>query len=152
MRSAIASPIILLTRWLVTGALLLPLSACAAEPTARASTGQAPIADAAADAALSKRGRILFLQCRSCHSLNAGGEHKVGPNLHGLFGATAASKPGFGYSEALQRSGITWNAAQLERFLESPNALVAGTAMAFVGLPAPEDRRALIAYLKEQTR
>lgn len=99
-----------------------------------------------------RRGKILFLQCRSCHSLEAGGDHKVGPNLHGLFGAAAASKDGFGYSEALQQAGIVWDTDTLNAFVQNPNNLVSGTAMAFAGLTAEEDRVAVISYLADQTR
>jgi cytochrome c len=37
----------------------------------------------------------------------------------------------------------------LDRWLTDPAALVPGTKMAFAGLPKPEDRSAIIAYLKQ---
>ncbi|MFN7001065.1 c-type cytochrome [Thermaurantiacus tibetensis] len=99
------------------------------------------------------RGRLLFLQCRACHTLAAGEPHKVGPNLHGLFGAAAASRPGFAaYSKPLRESGILWDEAALDRFLAGPGRAVPGTTMAFAGLPKPEDRAAVIAYLRAATR
>lgn len=98
-----------------------------------------------------KRGQVLFLQCRSCHAVAAGEAHKVGPNLHGLFGAKAASRPGFAYSPALSASGIVWSPQTLDRYLESPAKMVKGTRMAFAGVSRPEDRAAIIAWLQTAT-
>jgi cytochrome c len=99
------------------------------------------------------RGRILFLQCRACHGVAAGEPHKVGPNLHGILGAAAASRPGFAsYSAALKASGLVWTEAELDRFLAAPGRAVPGTSMAFAGMERPADRAALIAYLREATR
>lgn len=110
-----------------------------------------PVSSQTADPAA--RGRLLFLQCRACHTLAAGEPHKVGPNLHGLFGAAAASRPGFAaYSKALKESGLAWDEAALDRFLAGPGRAVPGTTMAFAGLPKPEDRAAIIAYLRAATR
>ncbi|MEM9209447.1 MAG: hypothetical protein AAGA61_09380, partial [Pseudomonadota bacterium] len=56
-----------------------------------ASADQSP--DSASSAAREdralQRGKILFLQCRACHSLMADDGHRVGPNLAGLFGREA---------------------------------------------------------------
>lgn len=101
------------------------------------------------DPALGKR---LFLQCRACHELKAGDPHKVGPNLHGMFGTRAATAPDFQFSEALKKSGITWNEQTLDAWLARPTDLVPGTIMAYAGLQNAADRRALIAYLAAETR
>ena len=103
-------------------------------------------------AALLARGKILFLRCRSCHTLEEGGRHMVGPNLHGMFGSEAGKKGGFTYSEALARSGIVWSEETLGEWLEKPNDYLPGNKMAFAGVPKLQDRAALIAYLKEETR
>lgn len=99
-----------------------------------------------------KYGRIVFLRCRACHSTDAGGSHKVGPNLYGIFGAKAGGKEGFAYSEALLAGGITWNEEAIDAFLRKPAEYVPGTIMAFEGLPQQRERQALISYLKEVTR
>ena len=98
------------------------------------------------------RGKRLFLQCRACHELKAGDPHKVGPNLHGMFGTRAASAPDFQFSEALKKSGITWTEQTLDAWLARPTDLVPGTIMAYAGLQNEADRRALIAYLAAETR
>jgi cytochrome c len=103
------------------------------------------------DEATLKRGERLFIQCRACHSLEKDGKHKVGPNLYGMFGSKAGSKEGFAYSDAVKKSDITWTAAHLDEWLTKPNDYLPGNKMAFVGVRKPEDRVALIAYLKANT-
>jgi cytochrome c len=96
----------------------------------------------------SKRGELLFLQCRACHSLTAETEGKIGPPLRGFVGRKAAAVPGFAYSKALAASGLTWDDATLDRWITQPSAVVPGTSMVFAGIAKPEDRAQLIAYLK----
>lgn len=96
------------------------------------------------------KGEKVFAKCKACHALEAG-TNKVGPSLAGLFGRKAASVEGFKYSDAMTNSGITWDEAQLFKYLENPKTLVPGTKMAFPGLKNEEDRNNLIAYLKQAT-
>lgn len=103
------------------------------------------------DEATLKRGERLFIQCRACHTLEKDGKHKVGPNLYGMFGAKAGAKEGFKYSDAVLKSNITWTAKELDEWLTKPNDYLPGNKMAFVGVRKPEDRVALIAYLKKNT-
>jgi cytochrome c len=49
----------------------------------------------------------------------------------------------------MRRSGLTWDAETLSRFLQSPSKVVPGTRMAFPGLSKPEDRADVIAYLAQ---
>lgn len=97
-------------------------------------------------------GQRLMLRCQTCHAVSAGAPPKVGPNLNKMFGRKAGAAAGYRYSPALQKSGIIWNDATLDKFLVKPTGLVPGTSMAFVGLPKAEDRATLIAYLKKVTR
>lgn len=95
-----------------------------------------------------KRGAAVFQQCAACHSVEPG-RHLTGPSLAKVWGAKAGSAEGFRrYSEALLRSGIVWNQQSLDRWLTKPDALVAGTAMAFPGIPDAKAREDVIAYLK----
>lgn len=93
-------------------------------------------------------GQSKFAICRSCHTLTPGGPNMTGPNLHGLFGRKAGSHPDFNYSDGLKTSGITWDAAQLDKWIENPRGVVPGTKMSFAGIKDPKDRADLIGYLK----
>jgi cytochrome c len=88
-----------------------------------------------------------FAQCRTCHQV-APGKHGIGPSLAGIQGAEAGAAQGYAYSAALKSSGLTWDDATLDRFLEAPMATVPGTKMVYPGLKDPAKRAAVIAYLK----
>lgn len=121
--------------------------------TASSSTGAAapttaePIEDlmAAADPA---HGEKVAKVCAACHSFNAGGPNKVGPNLHGIVGAKHAHVAGFAYSDAMKSAGGNWDRDALNQFLWNPKKAVPGTKMAFAGLKKAEDRAALIKWLE----
>lgn len=99
-----------------------------------------------------KRGKIQFLMCRSCHSLEKDGAHRVGPNLNGLFGANAGSKEGFNYSEAIKAKNIVWSRENLDKFITKPSDYVPGTIMAFAGVQNEKSRSALLDYLECNTQ
>ncbi len=63
-------------------------------------------------------------------------------------GSKAAAKPGFAYSPALAKSGITWDAARMDAWLQRPNALVPGTTMVFAGIASAKARADVLAYLQ----
>jgi cytochrome c len=107
---------------------------------------------AADQAALLKRGAVLSMRCSTCHEFAAGKPNKVGPNLRGTLGKPAGGVAGFAYSPALLASKTVWTDATLDAWLERPTAVIPGTRMAFVGLPRPEDRAALIVWLKQATK
>jgi cytochrome c len=91
-------------------------------------------------------GAQAFVQCSTCHSVEANGPRRVGPSLHNVIGRKAGSLAGFSYSPALRDSGVTWSPQTLDQFLQNPKAMVPGTRMA-VSVRDPEQRRAIIAYL-----
>ena len=106
----------------------------------------APYMDANLD-----RGRRLFRQCTSCHTLSEGGRHLIGPNLHAMFGRVVGTADGFGYSDALQDAEFTWSADELDQWLANPNSYLPGNRMSFAGYRKEEDRRDVIAYLAVET-
>ena len=96
-------------------------------------------------------GLRLSMQCRACHSLDAGGPQLIGPNLHGFFGRPAGSVAGFPYSRAMRSVDFTWTPRALDAWLASPGDFLPGSSMSYAGLPNESDRRALIASLLRQT-
>lgn len=98
-----------------------------------------------------KRGQLLYMVCKACHEVEAGLPHKVGPNLHGMFGQRAGAAQGFKYTDALAKSGITWTPETMDAWLKQPGALVPGNGMAFAGIANDADRASLIAWLMANT-
>jgi cytochrome c len=96
-------------------------------------------------------GEAKFAICRSCHTLAQGGEDMTGPNLWGVIGRKAGSKPGFSYSDELAHAGWTWDAPRIDKWIENPHAVLPDTKMTFVGMASAADRRDVIAFLKVQT-
>jgi cytochrome c2 len=92
-------------------------------------------------------GRNFFrAQCLLCHSAEEGDNGGAqGPSLMGVAGRKAATATGFGYSDALKKSNLTWDAATLDHFLAAPTTAVPGTSMV-IPVPGAADRANLVAY------
>jgi cytochrome c len=92
------------------------------------------------------RGKQVFeKRCTGCHAIE---ENREGPRLHGVFGRTSGTVPGFAYSPALIQAHIVWDESSLEKWLSGPDTLVPGTNMDFY-VAKPQERRDLIVYLKQ---
>jgi cytochrome c len=95
-----------------------------------------------------RTGKDLFgRRCSGCHATDS---NRVGPPLRGVLGRKAGTVAGFPYSEALRSSGIIWTADLLNEWLQDPEALVMDNDMEF-RVPNPDERAALIAYLRTLT-
>ena len=105
-----------------------------------------------ASAADVENGRKLFRQCEACHTVDAGGKNKIGPNLHGVIGRKAGLVDGYSYSKAMAASGIVWDDANLGEYLERPAAFLKGNKMAFAGMRKDTDRADVIAYIKDASK
>lgn len=100
---------------------------------------------AAMDAA---KGKKAFAKCKSCHNNEKGGSNGTGPNLYGIVGNQAGKQAGFAYSSVITDSGVTWDFAALDAFLTKPKDYLPGSKMIFNGIKKPEQRAALIEYLR----
>jgi cytochrome c len=92
------------------------------------------------------RGKALYQACSGCHSLD---DNDIGPKHRGVVGRQAGTVADYAYSPALKASGLTWDPANLDRWLTNPQALVPGTKMYFL-LANPQSRADIIAYLVQQ--
>ncbi len=98
---------------------------------------------AAADAS---KGETVFKKCAACHKID--GSNAVGPHLENVVNRPIGSVDGYAYSDSMKGHGENWTPENLYHFLMKPSAFVAGTKMSFAGLPKPEDRANVIAYLE----
>jgi len=125
-------------------------SATQSGTTETAAATVAPIADRLKTADPAK-GQQISRKCQVCHDFTKGGPNKIGPNLWNIVGSKAAAVPGYAFSAAMQqRADKAWTYQELDNYLTGPRAYVPGTKMTFVGLPNPQDRADLLAWLRQQ--
>jgi cytochrome c len=91
------------------------------------------------------RGEQVYARCMACHALT---ENRIGPRHCGVFGRRAGAVRGFDYSPAMRGSTIVWNEKSLDAFITDPMKYVPGTSMVFAGVPDPQERADVIAWLK----
>ncbi len=120
-----------------------------------AEAGGAPAAEAKPEPILeliatgdTAKGQQVAKICASCHNFEKGGPNGLGPNLYGIVGRAKGSHKGFDYSAGMKAKGGNWTYEDLNHFLWKPKSFVDGTKMTFIGLKKPEDRVAVIAWLR----
>merc|ERR1712060_153526 len=97
------------------------------------------------------KGKKIFTQkCAQCHNAEEGKGPKQAPNLFGIHGRQSGQAAGYSYSDANKSSGIVFETAVLDKYLENPKKMIPGTKMVFAGLPKKAERKALAAYLESQ--
>ncbi len=69
-------------------------------------------------------GKKVYARCRSCHTIQKGGRHRVGPNLYGIFGRTSGTMEGFAYSKAMVAANITWTDETIAAYLANPRTYI----------------------------
>jgi len=143
LRSVVLGMVLLIT--------VVMLAGCGGEQPAAAGASSSSATGEASGQVDLERGKTMFFQCRACHSLDAGGPHKVGPNLYGVFGRKAGLAEGFAYSEVMTNSDVIWTEEAMDAWLVRPSEFMPGSRMVFVGIKDAQDRAALSAYLLQET-
>ncbi len=99
-------------------------------------------------------GQVAFnTHCRTCHSTKEG-DNRLGPSLHNIYGSKAGASTGYSNdSQGLTSSRITWDEANLNRFIENPDQVVASNNMKpFKGIGDEAVRKQIIEFLKSQSQ
>jgi cytochrome c len=106
-------------------------------------------ASQAADVA---KGEAAFVrQCAICHTIDKGGDHRLGPNLHGIVGRRAGTAPGFKYTNAFRNiATFEWSEGLLGPWIALPSVMIPGTAMGTFPGVADRDKDDIVAYLAAQ--
>jgi len=107
---------------------------------------------AAADTAVAADGDLEITfndHCRECHSF-VKDDNRLGPSLYGVVGRKAGTEPGFAYTQSLKDSGVTWDAATLDKWIADPDSVVPGNGMSppYSGIEDPAIRKRIIAFLE----
>jgi len=127
------------------GRLATPLAAAAVI----ACSGLGAPASQAADLA---KGEAAFVrQCAICHTIDKGGEHRLGPNLFGIVGRRAGTAEGFKYTNAFRTTAtFEWTEGLLGPWIALPSVMVPGTAMGTFPGVSDRDKDDIVAYLAAQ--
>jgi cytochrome c len=97
-----------------------------------------------------QRGRLVFGVCRTCHYAEQFMGHNNGPNLHRIFGKVAGKQADFAYySETFKTAEFVWTPRLMYLWLENPMVMFPDSTMMSLGIPDPQRRADLIAFLQQ---
>jgi cytochrome c len=100
------------------------------------------------------KGKAAFAKCGMCHMVGPDAENTVGPELNAIVGRKAASVADYAkqYSPGMKKlgeEGFVWTEEHIDKWIADPKAMLPDSPMAqFTGIPKPEERADIIAYLK----
>jgi cytochrome c len=91
--------------------------------------------------------------CRTCHSVKEG-DNRLGPSLHNVHGAKAGSSSAYaGYSHGMKNSGVVWDDATLDKFIENPEQVIPNNNMKpYKGIADPAVRKQIVDFLKNASK
>ena len=106
----------------------------------------------AAEAADVAKGQAAFVrQCAICHTIDKGGENRVGLNLFGVVGRRAGAAPDFKYTNAFRNTAtFEWTEGLLGPWIALPAVMVPGTAMGVFPGVSDRDKDDIVAYVAAQ--
>ena len=96
-----------------------------------------------------QHGQDVAKVCSACHTFQKGQAPGVGPNLFNVVGGPHAHEQGYSYSPAMAAlKDQKWDYDHLNAVLAHPQQTIKGTKMTYAGLPKPQDRADVIAFLR----
>src|SRR5258705_13778796 len=98
------------------------------------------------------KGQAAFVrQCSICHTIDKGGDNRIGPNLFGIVGRRAGTMQDFRYTNAFRTTAtFEWTEGLLGPWISLPNVMVPGTAMGNFPGVSDRDKDDIVAYLAAQ--
>jgi cytochrome c len=98
------------------------------------------------------KGQAAFVrQCAICHTIDKGGDNRLGPNLFGIMGKRAGTVPGFKYTNAFRNTAtFEWSEGLLGPWIALPAVMVSGTAMGVFPGVSDRDKDDIVAYVAAQ--
>ena len=76
----------------------------------------------------------VFKKCAACHSINKGGNNKIGPKLWNVMFRPVGAVSDYKYSKALANYKNEWSWEEMNGFLIKPSKWIANNKMGFAGL------------------
>ena len=98
------------------------------------------------------KGQAAFVrQCAICHTIDKGGDNRLGPNLFGIVGKRAGTVPGFKYTNAFRNTAtFEWSEGLLGPWIALPAVMVPGTSMGVFPGVSDRDKDDIVAYVAAQ--
>jgi cytochrome c len=113
--------------------------------------GAATIAGPVEAADIAKGEAAFVRQCAICHTIDKGGENRLGPNLFGIVGRRAGTVPNFRYTNAFRNTAnFEWTEGLLGPWISLPATMVPGTSMGVFPGVSDRDKDDIVAYLAAQ--